>query len=443
MNETKPDCCSPGPDKAFSGNPQTELKPIGPMSQTVSPCCGTTEPPRDLPMAGVSDCCCGSPDDLRKLPVSVDEGVACCGTKPGPPSAHWERPGYQVCSFVEEFMETPAGLTPRTAAQLGWRDYLGGASVRLGGARSEYRIAPGLYAVGRPDADSPVLVTANYKLSFDSLRKELTDINAWVIALDTRGINVWCAAGKKTFSAEEIVRQVRISRLENVVSHRKIILPQLGAPGVSAREVKRGCGFEVVWGPIRAKDIPAFLSAGMEADPDMRRVTFTLPERLVLAPVEISQLAKPVLAILIIAFVLSGIGPHIFSLSAAWIRTLMIASGLGAGILAGTIFTPMLLPWLPTPVFAVKGAVAGLVSGVILAGLWWPVISWVEIVGLLLFTTVISSYLAMNFTGSTPFTSPSGVEKEMRRAIPVQVIAVIACVTFWIVAAFYGAAVAG
>jgi len=34
--------------------------------------------------------------------------------------------------------------------------------------------------------------------------------------------------------------------------------------------------------------------------------------------------------------------------------------------------------------------------------------------------TAVSSFVAMNFTGATPFTSPSGVEKEMRRALPVQ-----------------------
>jgi len=50
----------------------------------------------------------------------------------------------------------------------------------------------------------------------------------------------------------------------------------------------------------------------------------------------------------------------------------------------------------------------------------------------------ISSYLAMNFTGSTPFTSPSGVEKEMRRAIPLQAGAVLIALVAWVSAAFVG-----
>jgi hypothetical protein len=51
-------------------------------------------------------------------------------------------------------------------------------------------------------------------------------------------------------------------------------------------------------------------------------------------------------------------------------------------------------------------------------------------------TVALSSYLAMNFTGSTPYTSPSGVEKEMRRAIPLQTAAAVLGLIIWVVSAF-------
>jgi hypothetical protein len=51
---------------------------------------------------------------------------------------------------------------------------------------------------------------------------------------------------------------------------------------------------------------------------------------------------------------------------------------------------------------------------------------------------VISSYLAMNFTGSTPFTSLSGVEKEMRKAIPLQAAVALIALVAWVGAAFAG-----
>jgi hypothetical protein len=50
----------------------------------------------------------------------------------------------------------------------------------------------------------------------------------------------------------------------------------------------------------------------------------------------------------------------------------------------------------------------------------------------------IGSFFAMNFTGSTPFTSPSGVELEMHRAIPAQALAVFLGAVAWTVGAFIG-----
>ncbi len=169
-----------------------------------------------------------------------------------------------------------------------------------------YTVAPGLYGIGEPSSNSPVLVTANYKLTFDVLRKEMAGLNVWILVVDTRGINVWCAAGKKTFSTQEVVQRVKLSSLDRVVDHRKLILPQLSATGVSAQQVKKGCGFKVVWGPVRAVDIKSFLTSGMKADTDMRRVTFSFPERVVLIPVELSVVLKQMVWLIILAFPLVG-----------------------------------------------------------------------------------------------------------------------------------------
>jgi hypothetical protein len=97
---------------------------------------------------------------------------------------------------------------------------------------------------------------------------------------------------------------------------------------------------------------------------------------------------------------------------------------------------PVLLPWIPGRVFAVKGVIAGLLLGVGMVLVLGKTIIAMEAVSLILFITVISSYLAMNFTGSTPYTSPSGVEKEMRMAIPFQVLAVILSIATWVGAMF-------
>jgi hypothetical protein len=55
---------------------------------------------------------------------------------------------------------------------------------------------------------------------------------------------------------------------------------------------------------------------------------------------------------------------------------------------------------------------------------------------LFLFSVMVSSHLAMNFTGATPFTSPSGVEKEMKQFLPVQLAGVLVAAGLWIYSAF-------
>ncbi len=367
-------------------------------------------------------------------PEELDE--VCCGPKQGPGSNLFEKPGYRISSYVEDFITTPIGPVPRIKTRLDRRDLLGSFGVRVGFRRNDYKVAPGLYALGRPDPDSIVLVTANYKLSFDTLRKEMTGLNAWLLVLDTRGVNVWCAAGKKNFSSEEVINRARKTNLEKIVSHRKLILPQLSATGVSALKVKRGCGFEVIWGPVRARDIKAFLSAHFQADKSMRLVTFTLPERLVLTPVEVSQAVKPLLLVLLILYILSGIGPGFFSLSGLWHRGFMAAVSVILGVVSGTVLTPALLPWVPFRAFSSKGAITGLFFGLVLIIFYLNPMDVLSSVALLLLIVTLSSYLAMNFTGCTPYTSPSGVEKEMRLALPWQSAAAVLGLIFWVASAF-------
>jgi len=324
------------------------------------------------------------------------------------------------------------------AVRLTRDDILGRWQMRWGLGRMRYRIAPGLYAVGNPDADSPVLVTANYKLTFDSLRRELAGIDAWILVLETFGINVWCAAGKGTFGTAEIIRRVQATKLDSVVRHRTLILPQLGAPGVAAHEVRRESGFKVVYGPVRAADLPTFLVAGMQATPEMRRVTFTTSERLVLTPVELTGMLKPIGWTALGLLILAAFGPQLFHPAAALARGITaIAAGL-AGVLAGAVLTPALLPWLPGRAFALKGAVAG--GGVALLGLLlgWSRLDLWSAAALLLAVPAVSSWCAMSFTGSTTFTSPSGVEKEMRRAIPLQGVAAMLAGVLWIYGGFVG-----
>ncbi len=328
----------------------------------------------------------------------------------------------------------------RVFAELIFADRLGGCKARWGVGRMRYIVEPGLYAVGEPDAESPVLVSANYKMSFDRLRKELGEINAWILVLDTKGINVWCAAGKGTFGTEELVRRIEAVELDKVVNHRKLIVPQLGATGVSAHKVKQLSGFRVVYGPVRAEDLPAFLVAGMKATEEMRQVLFPMRDRVVLIPMELVMGAKYALITAVCLLLLGGLGRGGYSLDSIMTKGLPSALLLFGACLAGVVLGPVLLPWLPGRAFSVKGLCAGL--AVVLGfglfaqplpggfGNFFTVTAWV------LAVPAVISFLVMNFTGASTYTSLSGVRREMRIAVPLQAVAAVLGLGLWIAGLF-------
>jgi hypothetical protein len=251
-------------------------------------------------------------------------------------------------------------------------------------------------------------------MSFDALRKELSGISAWILVLDTKGINVWCAAGKGTFGTDELIKRIEAAGLPGVVEHRTLILPQLGAVGVSAHEVQMRSGFKVVYGPIRAEDVPAFLRNGMQADKEMRTVRFNFIDRTVLTPVEIVGSIKPSLIIFGLMFLLNLIGLSRFTGTDVY-------SYIGA-VLFGCALTPMLLPFIPGRAFSLKGWLLGLlwaVGIVVLNGLFGSVdYGILTCIAYLLILPSVSAFYAMNFTGCSTYTSYSGVMKEMKIAVP-------------------------
>ncbi len=306
-----------------------------------------------------------------------------------------------------------------------------------------YRIDPGLYALGAPDADSPVLISANFKMSFDLLREALNPgRNAWILVLDTDGINVWCAAGKGTFGTDELTRRVESSGLALVVRHRRVIVPQLGAPGISAHEVQRLSGFKVVYGPVRAEDLPIFMDSGMKAGPGMRTKTFTTGERLSLVPVEMVHAFKALLMVLPLGFIFSGFSGHDGFFSNVLRFGGFAALGLIMAIVSGCLLTPALLPWLPGRAFSLKGVWPGIACALLFLTLrnansaMPPAAGWFEVAAWALIIPATSAYLAMNFTGCSTFTSLSGVKKEMKWAVPAQIAAVALGAVFWITSFF-------
>lgn len=374
--------------------------------------------------------------DIRNSKTGWDcgcSGGGCCGpTTPAgvdPGAKGVTGPGVRFVSVeTEAFIPTTAGKVPVVPDRLSRRDRLGAVMVRLGLRRMSYAVAPGLYAVGKPGAGSPILVSANYKLSFDKLRSELHGVDAWLLVLDSKGINVWCAAGKGTLGTEELVERIARTGLRDVAGNGTIVLPQLSAPGVAAYEVVRRTKFKVVFGPARARDIQAFLRAGLKADKEMRTVRFTLLDRLVLVPVELTAVIKLLLAAAAALIGLEIVGVH----ALVWEE---IYPFLGA-IVTGCVLTPVLLPWIPSRPFAWKGWLLGFLWAVFVnyrQGLIFGPAVVPAALAWFLMLPAISAFLAMNFTGSSTYTSLSGVVREMKYAVPAIVVSGLAGTALYII----------
>ena len=356
---------------------------------------------------------------MSKKQESAQPCTACCGSPEGDSTSTEAKENYMSSSgWTMDHISTSSGDIPMASARLNFRDFIGSWKARWGINRMKYQIKPGLYGIGNPDKDSPVLVSANYKMSFDRLRAELSGMDAWIMVLDTKGINVWCAAGKGTFGTDEIVNRINEVDLSQIVSHKKLILPQLGAPGVVAHEISKRTGFKVIYGPIKAKDLPKFIKSGMKAAPEMRRVKFAFFDRIILTPIDIVGALRPLLIVFGVLLILTL--PEINLLS---IRD--IFPYLGA-IVVGTVLVPALLPWIPGKAFALKGWIMGMIwafaVSVYQGWLLSASTNWKQSLILFLLLPAISSFLAMNFTGSSTYTSLSGVVREMKYALPLIII---------------------
>jgi hypothetical protein len=331
-------------------------------------------------------------------------------------------------------IDTDTGKVGLLSTDLTFRDQLGRVRTRLGSFRMRYTVKPSLYGVGKPDRNSPVFVSANYKLSFDLLRHSLKGIDAFILVLDTRGINVWCAAGKGTFGTGELINRIRITGLSDVVRHRRVVIPQLGAPGIQAHFVEQSTGFRVTYGPVYARDIAEYLKNGYRATQSMRTIQFRFKDRLVLTPIETVQMGRPFLIYLLSMFVLFGLQP-----SGILFRDALSGGFdffiLGAvSIVSGAVLTPLGLPLIPFRAFSLKG----LVSGLIVVAVYYFLFLGGSRQGVLktaiicMTYPVLSSYIALNFTGSTPYTSISGVKKELKYALPCYILVSAATLVLFI-----------
>ncbi len=141
----------------------------------------------------------------------------------------------------------------------------------------------GVVRIGNPGRNSPVLLTGNYILTVERVKRALRGLDCYLVVANSRGINVWCASAGGHLTTHSVVSALKTSGIEKLVDHRVVILPQLAATGVEARKVAEKAGWRVVWGPVYAEDIPRFVRNGFRKTPDMRETRFPAAQRLEMA----------------------------------------------------------------------------------------------------------------------------------------------------------------
>jgi hypothetical protein len=278
----------------------------------------------------------------------------------------------------------------------------------FGNARA---IEPGLYFTGAaPDPSSPVLVSCNYHLSVFLLWRSLRGHNVRVLVIDTRGINVWCSAGKGRFDAAEILRGVdRCGRAGLTVGgHLRLVLPKLSLSGVRL-DVLRAAGVQPVIGPIYRHDLPRFLDEGACRDRRDDKYRFNLRDRLFILVPSVVQFS---LYMTIPTLLLWGWN-HWFPSFPAWTP---MACGLGLSVPYVLLF-----PWLPSRQFALKGLATAGIALAALSGWWLLRGSW-DTWNFVFSATLMTSlglWFGLYFTGNSGVSNYSLVKREIVRWLPV------------------------
>ncbi len=141
----------------------------------------------------------------------------------------------------------------------------------------------GLVKIGRPGRDAPVLLTCNFHLTRERVRRALEGMDAYLLVANSRGVNVWCAATGGLFTNHDVISVLKTSGIDRLVDHRRLILPQLAATGIEGRIVHEKTGWRTLWGPVDARDLAAFLNNDCRKTREMGTVDFPPQQRFEMA----------------------------------------------------------------------------------------------------------------------------------------------------------------
>lgn len=275
-------------------------------------------------------------------------------------------------------------------------------------------IDPGLYKSGNPDENSPIVVTANYEFTFIKVMRALKGLDAWVLCVDSKGINVWCAARGNDFGNNQLIEAVEATGLKGITKKKTLILPQLSAGGVATPELQKKSNnfpFRVVFGPVWSRDLPEFIKNRPSRKPDrMKLAKFTLKHRFRAFITHTTFLirkifALPLIAVFLISLVLNLIG--LFD-KLWWAGELLL------WIILSNFLITFLLPLSKfTRRFIYKGIFFGIINALALGVLTYFLQNSIfYVLWSIAFLFWISFFSTMSLSGYTMATSPSEIQEE-------------------------------
>ena len=121
------------------------------------------------------------------------------------------------------------------------------------------QVEPKLYAVGDAGADSPVMFTTNFSLTYYTVESdvEASRVPSWILCVDTEGTSVLTAYSGDKLNEKIVAKAMKAADLESKVKHRKLIIP--GYVAVMSGKLEEETGWEILVGPRESSVIPRYL----------------------------------------------------------------------------------------------------------------------------------------------------------------------------------------